>query len=176
MDAKEQGTIGQTLPFASEAHLQAAVANLVHVATERVFTTMITEEFEFVNLEDLTDPGGEILAMVGIAGRLSGVLSVHCTRGAGVTVAAGMLGMEPEEVDEDSDVLDAMGELANIIAGNVKTELGAEGEPLSLSVPTVVTGRDFQVETLSSGVRVDLAVTASGHPLRIGLVIEQSGE
>lgn len=176
MSAKEAGAMGQALPFAHDDHLQSVAGELVHAATERVFTTMITEEFEFIALEDLPHPGGEILAMVGIAGRLSGVLSVQCSLDAGVTVAAGMLGMETDEVDADSDVLDAMGELANIIAGNVKTELGSTGEPLSLSVPTVVTGQDFQVETLSSGVRIDLAVTASGHPLRVGLVIEQSGQ
>jgi chemotaxis protein CheX len=43
----------------------------------------------------------------------------------------------------DSEVLDAMSEISNIIFGNVKTMLEEQVGLLGLSIPTVIFGRNF---------------------------------
>ena len=53
-------------------------------------------------------------------------------------IAGRMFSIAPEEVKED-DIRDALSELANIIAGNVKALLPA---PSHLSLPTYLGGRD----------------------------------
>jgi chemotaxis protein CheX len=53
-------------------------------------------------------------ALVGLAGSLCGVLSIRCNDQAARVMASKMLGMPPEEVDNDS--WDALGEIANMIA------------------------------------------------------------
>ena len=52
--------------------------------------------------------------------------------------------MEVESLDED--VKDAMGELANMITGNVKSRLEAEGNEIRLSIPTTVDGDNYKME------------------------------
>jgi chemotaxis protein CheX len=41
------------------------------------------------------------------------------------------------------DVLDAMGEVANMVLGNVKSNLEEELGPMGLSSPTVIYGRNY---------------------------------
>ena len=55
--------------------------------------------------------------------------------------ASHMLMMEAKEVDDD--VLDAVGELTNIVAGGAKAEL--EEYQLAVSLPSVITGRNHEV-------------------------------
>ena len=49
----------------------------------------------------------------------------------------------------NGDVLDAMGELTNMIIGNLKTHLEDNWGPISLSIPTVVHGRNFTARSSS---------------------------
>jgi chemotaxis protein CheX len=46
------------------------------------------------------------------------------------------------------DVLDAMAEMANMIFGNVKTELEEQLGGLGLSIPTVIFGRNFATRSV----------------------------
>ena len=48
----------------------------------------------------------------------------------------------------NEEVLDAVGELTNMIIGNVKTVAEAIVGPLNLSVPTVIYGRNFTSRSL----------------------------
>ena len=58
-------------------------------------------------------------------------------------VAATLLCMEPNEADEltEADVADALGELVNMVAGGVKTQMASTDPGLSLGLPLVVHGR-----------------------------------
>jgi chemotaxis protein CheX len=49
----------------------------------------------------------------------------------------------------DDDVLDAIAEVTNMIIGNVKTTLEETHGSLSLGVPTVIYGRNYQARTSS---------------------------
>lgn len=53
----------------------------------------------------------------------------------------GLLGFEPDEEIEMSDVGDAMGEIVNIVAGMIKTALNDQDSNLNLSLPTFVQGK-----------------------------------
>jgi chemotaxis protein CheX len=46
--------------------------------------------------------------------------------------------------DLDDDIVDAVGEIVNIIAGNVKNEVPG-GEKIVISLPTVVKGKDHSL-------------------------------
>lgn len=50
-----------------------------------------------------------------------------------------------ESVNEE--VLDAVGEITNMIIGNVKTALEERVGPMGLSTPTVIYGRNFQTRS-----------------------------
>jgi len=71
---------------------------------------------------------------VRFTGPLAGRLVLNVSRGVLPGVAGNMLGIEPEEVSE-SDSLDALGELANVICGNVLPEIAGDRAMFDLSRP-----------------------------------------
>ena len=58
-----------------------------------------------------------------------------------------MLGMECDEVNDDLN--DAIGEIANMLGGGVKQVLSKGGLDVKLSTPTVISGEDYTVTSLS---------------------------
>ena len=73
-------------------------------------------------------------ASVSVTGAWRGHVVVRCSAQASRNAAAALLGVELDDVTTE-DVTDALGELANIIGGNVKSLLP---EPCALSLPHVV--------------------------------------
>jgi chemotaxis protein CheX len=76
----------------------------------------------------------EVHSSVSISGSWTGHLVYACSIEAGRRAAAAFLAMEPGEVSED-DLADVLGELANIVGGNVKAMLPPGA---FLSLPQVV--------------------------------------
>jgi chemotaxis protein CheX len=80
--------------------------------------------------------GESICASVSITGAWHGHVVVSCSAKAGRYAAAALLAMEAPEVAQ-RDVVDALGELANIVGGNVKSTL----PPVCMiSLPHVISG------------------------------------
>jgi chemotaxis protein CheX len=106
-------------------------------------------------------PGREprYIGTVHITGQWSGSVVVECPESFGRVVAAAMFGSEPEEVTDD-ELVDVVGELANMTGGNVKALL--EGDSM-LSLPTVVRGSDFRVVVPGTHLTRSLAYECSGH-------------
>jgi chemotaxis protein CheX len=80
--------------------------------------------------------GVDVSASVSLTGAWDGHVLVSCSTTAAREAAAAFLGMEPTEVS-DEDMTDVMGELANIVGGNVKSMLPPS---TAVSLPHVVTG------------------------------------
>lgn len=74
-----------------------------------------------------------VTASVPMRGAFTGHVAVATTATSARRVASLMLELEPTSVHED-DVIDAVGELANIIAGNVKALLP---QPTTSGIPSV---------------------------------------
>jgi chemotaxis protein CheX len=104
----------------------------------------------------------DVCASVSMTGAWQGHLVVRCTSAAAHNAAAALLGMHRDEVTSE-DITDALGELANILGGNVKSLLP---EPSALSLPHVLISGDsgwpsvVQICQLS-GVWLDEAVMIS---------------
>jgi len=113
-------------------------------STERVFSTMLGLEItagEAKVSQGAVGPSYGLAALVGFAGSMVGTGSIDCSAALACHFAGAMLGSEYEAVNDD--VLDAMGEVANMIMGNIKTSVEAAVGPMDLSIPTVVYGRNF---------------------------------
>ena len=83
-----------------------------------------------------------IAASVQLLGDWQGAIVVGCDEHFAKQAASAMFAQPESDLDE-ADIFDAIGELANTIAGNVKPLLG---ERCSLSLPTVVRGDELQLE------------------------------
>jgi chemotaxis protein CheX len=81
-------------------------------------------------------PSTDVCASVSISGSWHGHVVVECSNETARHAAAALLAMELDELTGD-DLVDAVGELANIVGGNVKSTLPAA---CVVSLPQVVMG------------------------------------
>jgi chemotaxis protein CheX len=95
------------------------------------------------------------------------VLTIRCANQSARLMASKMLGMPPEEVDNDS--WDALGEVANMIAGNFKGKLSAIGNHCLLSVPTIIVGSDYKTRSLGPGKTLQAVFDFDHKPLWVTL-------
>jgi chemotaxis protein CheX len=127
---------------------------------EQVFTGMLGFELVRTHGESLPIPGAaRYIGTVHITGSWSGSVVVECPEVFGRVVAATMFESEPEVVTED-ELVDVVGELANMLGGNVKALL--EGDSV-LSLPTVVRGCDFRVVVPGTHLARSLAYECERH-------------
>ncbi len=117
-------------------------------AMNEVFDTMLSMSIELADESARpTFEGERIVGSVGFAGKAVGSVSIHVTMPFARTLTAAMLGMEEEDIEEDEEVHDVIGELSNMVGGDLKSRLCDEGLTCDLSIPSITTGSDFQTET-----------------------------
>ncbi len=99
-------------------------------------------------------------AMIGLAGDLCGVLSFRCSIDTATRIAGKMLGTD-EHTSEEC-IRDALGEICNMVAGSFKAQVSDIAEQCMLSVPTVVSGKDYQLYPLVDGLRIQVSKNFEG--------------
>ena len=114
----------------------------------------------------------DVVAGVAVSGAWHGLVLVACSSVASKEAAAALLGMGADEVT-DGDVDDALGELANVIGGNVKSLLP---EPCSLGLPEVHNDADDDPWLVGDEIcRVE--ATWMGEPMEVSVLEKpQRGE
>ncbi|MCK5706795.1 MAG: chemotaxis protein CheX [Candidatus Aureabacteria bacterium] len=81
----------------------------------------------------------DISGVIGVMGKFVGSISISFPKNIALKVVSNMLGgMEIEGIDDS--VKDAIGEVANMVAGAAKTKLAGIGYSYTLSIPTVICG------------------------------------
>jgi chemotaxis protein CheX len=111
-----------------------------------------------------------ITSMVGLAGKLSGVLSVQCNEKSAALMTSKMLGVDLDKIG--AEMSDALGEICNMVAGNFKNKIAGMGDGCMLSVPTVVTGSDYSMYSLASAPSLELRLLFESMPIIISLQIQ----
>ena len=107
------------------------------------FSTMLNSE---VKRGDLCLPvkgetGYPISGVIGLSGKTVGTVVIEMTNEVALGVASTMLMDTLTTVDDD--VLDAVGELANMVAGAAKAEF--EEFELSVSLPNIILGESHEI-------------------------------
>jgi chemotaxis protein CheX len=93
-----------------------------------------------------------ISGIIGLAGTHKGVLAIHIPQKVAMAITSTFLGMDVAEVNED--VEDAVGELANMLGGNVKSILSANGRDIELSLPSTIIGQRYDFQPTKEAERV----------------------
>jgi chemotaxis protein CheX len=109
-------------------------------STEEIFTSMVMMDIAVVD-EDIESSGklkDTITGLIGLAGTAKGVLAIHFPFPVALKITSNFLGMDVEEINED--VEDAIGELANMLGGSIKTVLTENGRDIDLSLPSTISG------------------------------------
>jgi chemotaxis protein CheX len=144
-------------------------------ATAEVFSTMLDMEVSPKPEHlDQTPPmiSDGVMALVGLAGTYTGAGVITCNAKFAIQVCNHLLMAEETSVNED--VLDAMGELANMVVGNFKTMIENDVGPIGLSIPTVIYGRNFTSRSVGNNDWVVLPFEYGGDILEIRICLAPS--
>lgn len=91
---------------------------------------------------DVNPLQSSITGMIGLAGTHKGMLAIHLPTDLAMTITSNFLGLDVEEINED--VQDAIGELANMLGGNLKCILSENGRDIKLSLPSTISGEEYR--------------------------------
>jgi chemotaxis protein CheX len=125
-------------------------------AASTVFKTMLnlhtSMDKPFIKTDKITT--GDVTGVIGLAGDRSGSVCVSFTENGARIVYKTLMGDDCEKVN--AEVVDAIGELTNIIAGQARKELERAGVNLKASIPTIVVGKGSELHMLSDSPMVSL--------------------
>jgi len=132
-----------------------------------VFLTMM--DLELSDSDRAWHPGGDRLtSFVQLAGEWNGAVLLECSRQQACHFAGRILAMDPPE-SVDDDVRDVLGELANMIGGNMKCGMSSG---VRLSMPTVLDGSDYDLRVCGSQVQERIAFQCEGKPFWVTVLSE----
>jgi chemotaxis protein CheX len=118
--------------------LLLAMGTPLSFALVKTFQTMLSLKLESVDpwrLESIS--GSHMRASIGFSGRVTGHVYLRLASPSAKAVAAGILGIQPDELRDSAEIRDAIGELLNIMTGNFKSNLCDAGLNCNLQPPKV---------------------------------------
>jgi chemotaxis protein CheX len=156
---------------------QEIVVKAVCGAAEEVFATMLGMEIqagppyteEDPTAPDKTAESDGVVALIGMAGSWIGTGMLTCTPEFACQAAGAMLMAEFRAVD--TEVLDAMAEISNMIFGNVKTVLEEHLGPLGLSIPTVIYGKNFSTRSVGQKMWTVVPISAGTFSMEVRIFL-----
>ncbi len=156
------------VPIAGESVEQIlgpTARTILETAAREIFDVMLGVRLTRITAEPPLV--ADVTVMVGFSGSHRGVFAVHCQAHTACRLATIALGAETDEFDER--VLDAVGEIANMVAGSFKSKIPALGESSFLSVPSVISGADYHLHSSAGGEHLELSLNCEGSPLWLTL-------
>ena len=152
----------------TEFSIEILTSALAQIA-ESVFATMMNLEVGQGGTPWF--PGGNRLtSALHLAGDWNGAVLLECDREQACRFAGRFLSMDPPDTLDDV-VRDVLGELANMIGGNLKCVLTPG---IRLSMPSVVDGSDYSVRVVGAEVRERLAFQCAEGPFWITVLTRRS--
>jgi chemotaxis protein CheX len=153
------------------------IVGLLRQSASDVFSTMLGLEVELgPSRTETSGPtvGDGVLAVVGVGGPLTGAGWFLCSATCARELCSRLLMTEVKAVDEE--VLDAIGEITNMIVGSFKTALEERVGPLGLSIPTVIYGRNFTSRSVAQEAWTVQPLSCMGEALEIRVCLSPSKE
>ena len=129
--------------------MDAKFINPFLIATQNVFKTMLSTHINIgkPSLKANNLALGEVTGVTGFTGDKKGTFTLSFSRESAVYIYKSMIGEDVSTIN--SDVVDAIGELTNIISGQIRVELEKIGVNLSASLPTVIVGQNVAISFIT---------------------------
>jgi len=93
----------------------------------------------------------DISAVIGLSGVVKGAVIISMKVELAIKLTDLLAGAGHSEID--ADVVDAIGEINNIIAGNIKPKV-PNGDNIVISIPTVIKGKEHSIAWPSKQTRI----------------------
>lgn len=145
--------------------MQVELINPFLLATSEVFRTMLNCKVSRgpLSLKNGEGPEYEVSGLIGLSGRLQGMVVISLGREAAIKATEILLGQRPDSLN--ADVVDAVGELANMIAGAAKAQL--EKYQMYISLPSVICGKNHSIGFPSSSTPIQMPFESDIGPVCI---------
>lgn len=142
-------------------------------ATQEIFETMIMMEAIAGEPQMVAAKTYHctVSGMVGLAGTFKGMIAIHTPDQVAMAITSNFLGMDVDEVNED--VTDAIGELANMLAGSIKLALSDKGKDITLSVPSTISGEEYTINCVAETDRVIMPFSTDAGNFLVELQVEK---
>jgi len=115
-----------------------------------LFDLMLSMKLELSDSKRAEDvEGTRAVGSVNFAGEVTGSVNIQLSEVFSRIVASKMMDIPLEEVRDDEQTKDVIGELCNIVAGNLKSGFCDSGLRCEISPPSITIGDDFKIETLN---------------------------
>jgi len=92
---------------------------------------------------------GDVSGVIGFTGESNGTVSVTFNKSCILKIVSNIFGEEMTEIN--NEISDAVGELTNMISGQSRKELEEIGKVFHGAIPSVITGKNHKLETLTKG-------------------------
>jgi chemotaxis protein CheX len=153
-------------------------------SVQDVFSTMLSLEVDLdrhestMPSEDNCSPafstGSEMIAAnVGFSGKIFGMVYLCMSISFAKSLTMQLLGMEEVEDNDHETINDALGELANMTVGGFKNQLSHKGYSCQLTIPSILRGEGFTVESTSEAQRETFYFDSEGNPFVADLFIRK---
>jgi len=118
-------------------------------AAKNVFKTMLDMDLMMGKpyLKDVRTTSGDVTGIMGLVGDRKGTLCISFREKGALFVFKTLIGDECDSVTPD--VVDAVGELTNIISGSARGEFEKAGINLKAAIPMVVVGKNVEMNFIT---------------------------
>jgi len=129
-----------------------AMGTPLALALIKTFQTMLTIKLESID-RNVAEPleGEHLLGTIGFSGKVVGGVYLRMNLASARSIAAGILGLQPDEISDVNEIRDVAGELLNIMTGNFKSNLCDAGLDCKLQPPDVKVSTDTQSPVVPGG-------------------------
>jgi chemotaxis protein CheX len=116
----------------------------------------------------------QVVGTVGFVGDASGLIYLYFAETFANQCTGHVLGLSDFEMKTAGEnvVNDAIGELTNMVAGSFKSALCDAGYPCKLAIPSILRGRNFCIEPMSSAQRHIYRFECGGHPVITDIIVK----
>ncbi len=141
---------------------------------KNVFSTMVQTEVTVGKpvLKPTNDRAVDVSSVIGLSGDIVGAVVLGFSCDVACKLASTFAGIEMTL--DHADFSDAIGELANMVAGNAKKDF--TGHDVSISLPSVIVGKGHHVSQLKTSPRlvIPCSSAAGSFDVEIAMVVKKA--
>ena len=113
---------------------------------------------------------GDVSGVIGLTGSAKGSLALSFSSSCIFAILSNMLGETYTEMNDE--ILDAVGELTNMISGDARKRLEGEGLIISAAIPTIISGKNHIIKHIVSGPSIIIPFSTDHGPFVLDVCLE----
>ena len=114
---------------------------------------------------------GDITGLMGLTGVANGTVAVTFESDCILAIVSNMFGEQMSEIN--SEIIDAVGELTNMISGQARRELEEIGRSFKAAIPSVVAGPKHSITHYTDGPRIAIPFSTDHGEFTIEVCFER---